>query len=461
MYARKALVAVMLALSLLAGMIGITQADILSNEEKYDLFLDRLNSYMMQEGDVSITSLVDDARGLKTYKESVNFWMYANVLDYLEQEKYADAQYFITVLETQQGFCTMLKEDPLFSEQYSAICSVEELGFYVQGRKAEKDGNTALAAEYFNQCLSCMDAMDRFLACRPNMDDQYQQALLLLQQGDYAAAKECVQYLADNGYEGADALLMVINTRLEEESRETSDAGAPVNLETAVPTASFTITGSADKGKVTLRWEKVPGAAKYRIYHALLKNGEKNFSLVTETDKTTIALTQNEIGVNNYYCVEALDNNGNLLAVSNEGKVYVARQQAATPKPTPVTFDPNQNPSATSTPKPTAKPTAKPTPVTQPTANPTPVTQPTPGHSSDNYVDFDSNQNTPSHSPDDDVITNENGDSPAVDFDLPAKTTIGFDDNQNSEIEDWWEESNLPTAAPSNSNDDFDWGFDI
>lgn len=442
---QKILLAAMLALSLLAGMIGITQADILSNEEKYDLFLDHLNSYMMQEGDLPVAALVDDIRGLKTYKESVNFWMYANVLDYLEQEKFADTQYFITVLETQQAFCTLLKEDPLFSEQYSAICSVEELGLYVQGRKAEYDGNAAQAAEYYNQCLGCMDAMDRFLACRPNMDAQYKQALLLLQQGDYAAAKECVQYLADNGYEGADALLAVINARLEEESQALSVTAAPATP-APLPAATFTITGSADKSKVTLRWEKVPGAVQYRIYHALLKNGEKNFSPVTETNKTTIALTQNEIGVNNYYCVEALDSNGNRLAVSNEGKVYVARQQAATPKPTAkpqVTFEPNHN--TDPTPSPTLRPKATATPVVQPTpvTFATPVIQPTPGHSAD-----------------DDVITNENGDSPAVDFDLPAKPTIGFDDNQNSEIEDWWEETQ-PTAAPSIGNDvDFDWGFE-
>lgn len=403
---------------------GTVHAADMTKEEAYTENLSLLDLYLQADpaAGVDINTLCSNFQGLGNYRCSMEFWLYASVLSSLEREEYNEALRFYNVLTLyadEGSSFTNLFADSAFTDAYPAIRPIDEMEQYIQARKEESAGNQAKAAEHFEKCLKFFDSRSRYQLGRPDLDLIYAQILTQLKDGDYAAAMENAQLLMSYGYEGAEDLYFVAEMQLA------GAAATPAPQKTSTPDASFTLTGGADKGKVTLRWEKVPGAAQYRIYHAVINHGEKNFSLVTETGKTVIGLTQTEAGVNNYYYAEALDGEGNVIAVSEEVKVYVGRQQAATPKPTPkptpghnpdVTFAPNQNP----------------------------VVQPTPGHSSD-----------------DDVITNENGDSPAVDSDLPAKPSIGFDDNQNSDLEDWWNEGNLPTAAPSIGNDDFDWDFDI
>lgn len=324
----------MAALLLLVMMMGIVpagQAELTARETYYE-HLDLMNIYMQgggAENGVSIDVLVDVFFNLGNYNQSMNFWMYCYILRAVEEENYVEAISFLSLMERDAEFCNLLKEDPSFREEYSSICSVEELQLYVQGRKAEHDGNNSLAVEYYSQCLGCMDARDRFLAARPNLNDVYNEALALIQKGDYAAAKEKAQYLLDNGFDGAKDMMVVIDARLTAQAKENAATPVPAKA-TATPKpapqysyTSFTANASANGTKVTLSWSPVRDAAQYRVYHAVTKNGYRDFQLVNTTYNTSVTHAETSQGVNNYYQVEAVASDGTVVGSCSEVKVYV------------------------------------------------------------------------------------------------------------------------------------------
>lgn len=326
----KRILSALLLLVMVMSIVPMGQAE-LTTEEMYNEHLELLNIYMQgggAENGVSIQSLVDVFFSLGNYNQSMNFWMYTYILNAVEKEDYVEAVSFHSLLVRDENFCNMLKEDPAFRETFSAICSVEELGLYVQGRKAEKEGNKSLAVEFYSQCLGCMDARDRFLAARPNLNDVYSEALALIQKGDYAAAKEKAQYLLDNGFDGARDLMVVIDARLATQAN--ANAATPVPAApTATPKAapqysytSFTASASASGTKVTLSWPSVRDAAKYRVYHAVTKNGSRDFQPITTTGSTSFSHSETVQGVNNYYQVEALAADGTVVGGCSEVKVY-------------------------------------------------------------------------------------------------------------------------------------------
>ena len=315
-----------LVLLIVLCLCGTAQAADMTKEEAYAENLGLLDLYLQADpaAGVNINVLCSNFQALGNYRCSMEFWLYASVLSALERDEYNEALRFYNVLtlyaEEGSSF-TNLFADNSFTDAFPAIRPIAEMEQYIQARKEENAGNQTKAAEHYEKCLKFFDARSRYQLGRPDLDLIYAQILVQLKDGDYAAAMENARLLMSYGYEGAEDLYFVAEMQLA------GAAATPAPQETVAPAASFTVTGSADKGKVTLRWEKVPGAAKYRIYHAVIKHGEKNFALVTETSKTVIALTQTEAGVNNYYYIEAIGNNesGTLLARSEETSIYVSR----------------------------------------------------------------------------------------------------------------------------------------
>ena len=315
-----------LVLLIVLCLCGTVHAADLTKEEAYAENLGLLDLYLQADpaAGVDINVLCSNFQALGNYRCSMEFWLYASVLSALERDEYNEALRFYNVLtlyaEEGSSF-TNLFADNSFTDAFPAIRPIAEMEQYIQARKEENAGNQTKAAEHYEKCLKFFDARSRYQLGRPDLDLIYAQILVQLKDGDYAAAMENARLLMSYGYEGAEDLYFVAEMQLA------GAAATPAPQETVAPAASFALTGSADKGKVTLRWEKVPGASKYRIYHAVIKHGEKNFALVTETSKTVIALTQTEAGVNNYYYIEAIGNNGSdtFLARSEETSIYVSR----------------------------------------------------------------------------------------------------------------------------------------
>ena len=74
-------------------------------------------------------------------------------------------------------------------------------------------------------------------------------------------------------------------------------------------------SNKASTGKISLSWEKVQGAAKYKVYRATSKNG--SYSRISTTSKTSVTNTSAVAGKKYYYYVVALDADGNESVKSN------------------------------------------------------------------------------------------------------------------------------------------------
>ena len=61
---------------------------------------------------------------------------------------------------------------------------------------------------------------------------------------------------------------------------------------------------TANKGSISLKWNKVPGATKYRVYKYV--NGK--LKLVTETTKRSVKITGTKAGQQYTYAVKAFVN---------------------------------------------------------------------------------------------------------------------------------------------------------
>ena len=66
----------------------------------------------------------------------------------------------------------------------------------------------------------------------------------------------------------------------------------------------ITVSNRASDGAITIKWEKVEGAAKYEVYRATSKNG--TYTRITTTSGTSITNTKTEAGKTYYYKVRAI-----------------------------------------------------------------------------------------------------------------------------------------------------------
>ena len=80
---------------------------------------------------------------------------------------------------------------------------------------------------------------------------------------------------------------------------------------TAAPVIKVSTTSA---GKPQISWNKVDGAAKYKVFYS---TDGKKYNPLIETTKTSITHTKAKIGTTYYYKVSAVDDNGVMTAYSN------------------------------------------------------------------------------------------------------------------------------------------------
>lgn len=338
-------------LSLTAFPASALAAD-MTNEEAYNEYVELLNMYMQADPDapVDIYYLRDQFMNLGSYEYSTEFWLYTEVMAALEQDDYVNANSYASTLlfyaEESQPFGQMMQNAD-FSKKYSSIRPVEEMMNYICAREEEQNQNSTKASTYYGQCLKFFDARSRYQALRPDPDTLYAEGMECIKNGDFSEALRIAENLQKQGYPKANSLYNVAKARLEAEQNapETPIPATPVPeaaapspepavSEPPVSAGDFSLNGQCHKYSVQLSWNAVSGAASYRVYHAVTKGGQRDFKAVTDTQKTTITHTETSRGVNNYYYVEALDQNGSVLKTSDEAKVYVTPNPTPTPKPT-------------------------------------------------------------------------------------------------------------------------------
>lgn len=348
----SSLLCTLLALMILLGAVPTSAlAANMTNEEAYNEYVELLNMYMQAdpEAPVDIYFLRDQFIDLGSYECSTEFWLYTEVMIALEQDDFINANSYASTLlfyaDENAPFGQLLK-NPEFNKTYSSIRPVEEMMSYIRAREEEQKQNSTKASTYYGQCLRFFDARSRFQSLRPDPDALYAEGMECIKNGDFSDALRIAENLQKQGYPKADSLYNVAKARLdmEQAAPETPVPVTPVP-ETPVPvepaatepptaTGDFTLNGVCHKYSVQLSWTAVSGAASYRVYHAVTRNGQRDFKAVTDTQKTTITHTETSRGVNNYYYVEALDQNGSVLKTSGEAKVYVTPNPTPTPKPT-------------------------------------------------------------------------------------------------------------------------------
>lgn len=86
-----------------------------------------------------------------------------------------------------------------------------------------------------------------------------------------------------------------------------SAASAVVSRTCDLARPTVTAGNDADSGKVTLKWKKVDGAVKYKVYRATSKNGE--YKLMKTTTETTYTNSSASAGNRYYYKVVAVAEN--------------------------------------------------------------------------------------------------------------------------------------------------------
>ena len=333
----KHILTLLLALSLLLGCVPV-QAAVLSTEEQYQAALDELRSYVTGDREVSLQDVFNQFSSLSFYRHSAMLAVYTRILLDIENEDFSMINQWIGYLRMNPDFCAFV------SAEEEPLGSVDELEWYAKARQAESSGNVQQAVAFYQNCPSFMDSMLRLMGMNnEELEKKYQEAIRYYNMNTPEGYQKAYElFLELDGYKDSNNYLTMADlfraTPKPEVPSQTplppTPVPEPAATEPPTATGDFTLNGVCHKYSVQLSWTAVSGAASYRVYHAVTRNGQRDFKAVTDTQKTTITHTETSRGVNNYYYVEALDQNGSVLKTSGEAKVYVTPNPTPTPKPT-------------------------------------------------------------------------------------------------------------------------------
>ncbi|MCR4621794.1 MAG: hypothetical protein K5663_06890 [Clostridiales bacterium] len=181
-------------------------------EDKLEDALTQLNYYLTVFSDeerseqVSLEEIADSLRLLGNYKYASGFFQYSNILIYLEQNDFIMADTFKKALKKNTRFAEYLREEE-FREKYPAIGELDDLISYVDARIAENKGETDAAIELYETSSGFFDSMQRLLELGGGRTrDQYNNAVKLMNSGDYASAYSIFSKLEEyGGYEDSEA----------------------------------------------------------------------------------------------------------------------------------------------------------------------------------------------------------------------------------------------------------------
>ena len=364
----------LIALLLLLLLPVAAFAEELTPEEAYTEYVELLDLYMQAgaEEQVYIEKLIEGFESLRTYKSSVEYLMYAQVMHCLAQDDFFRAESWLSILAFYPDFAAMLEEEDY---PYSCIGSLGEMQLYLSARKAEAEGDMSAASENYSRCLTFYDSMLRFTALDSSLEEMFVQAVQSYSWGDYENAMRTAEFLLKHGYAQAQPLYDMARDALGEER---SPAATPAPEATPVAVQHMQLKGFYNGTSAAMSWDAVPGADGYRLYRSRGRQGE--MVLIAEQEKAGYYDRNCYVGIYNGYIVEALQGDV-VIARSQQTDVYCVAE------------------------KKTSAPTAAPV-----------VTQP-PAHNPDNEVTF-----APNHNDSVGFDQNENGDY-VTDEELPAKAT--------------------------------------
>ena len=141
--------------------------------------------------------------------------------------------------------------------------------------------------------------------------------------------------------------------------------------------AATALTAQAGENAIQLRWDPVPGAARYELWYWY--NQDTGWLQIGGNDLTATSYTHGGLtpGTTYYYLIQALANDGIEGAWSEQASATVTAAQTPTPTPTP-TASTQDAPTPTPTTPTQSAPTSTPTPTPTPNAPPTPTSTVTP-----------------------------------------------------------------------------------
>ena len=333
---KKCLALILACLMALPPVLSL--AEEMTKEEAYTEYVELLDLYMLadEESPVDIQKLIEGFEGLRTYKYSIQFLIYARIMDFLAREDYQQAGVWLDVLMLYPDFADMLEAEDY---PYSSIRAPEEMRLYYEGRVAQAQGDMTVAAEKYQHCLSFYDSMTRFMALGASLDGMFAQTLQLLADGDYEQVLANTEFLLSYGYTQAQPIHDMAKAQLEVQPT--------MAVETPRPQAqvkNMQLKGFYNGTSAAMSWDAVPGADGYRLYRSRGRQGE--MVLIAEQQKAGYYDRNCYVGIYNGYIVEALQGDV-VIARSQQTDVYCVAEkktQAATAAPTAEPPTPTQAP---------------------------------------------------------------------------------------------------------------------
>ena len=287
--------------------------------------------------------------------------LYCQVLLYIENNQFDQANQTMFVLNQTAMKKTFDEEfiEKSGGESQTALMTIENLAYYLQGREAENNNDRDTALEAYGQCSNSADAAYRIERIA---DEQFDDAISLMAVGKYDSAKEILKKLADRQYAAAIAMLRDWSTPTPKPTAKptaTPKATAtpkptatptpkPTVKPTAKPTATPKITvnlwvETATEDWVALSWE----VNRYDVTYELQR--QVGSSKVWETIETSQG---NYYGFADYPVVVGQTYRYRIVVDGQS----LSEVTATIPKPT-------------ATPKPTQKITPKPTATQKPSVS--------------------------------------------------------------------------------------------
>lgn len=174
---RKKYTLLLLALCLLAATAFSAYAGGMSNSERYDAAQRELQSYFVGENTMPLEMMNEHFTSLGSYQLSTAFSLYTSVLMDVEAENYDRVFLMLYILAQNTDFGAHLEA--------VGFPSVAELESYAKGREAEMKGEITEAVSNYEQCLTMLDSMVRYLTLQSDSAERlYQEALKLLRKSD-------------------------------------------------------------------------------------------------------------------------------------------------------------------------------------------------------------------------------------------------------------------------------------
>ncbi|MCR4621791.1 MAG: hypothetical protein K5663_06875 [Clostridiales bacterium] len=179
-----------------------------ASTDKLEDALAQLNYYLTvfsdeeRSGEISLEDIADSFMDLGNYSFANGFYQYSYILLCLERNDYRAADIFKKMLEKNTRFAEYLLSDA-FREKYPAMGALDDLLSYVDARIAENNGNTEKAIELY-QNAGFFDSTNRVMELMGGESSvRYQEALALMQAGDYKSAFSIFKELSEYGYENS------------------------------------------------------------------------------------------------------------------------------------------------------------------------------------------------------------------------------------------------------------------